>query len=228
MAEKKEKQYVSDNAQLMAEWDWEKNNELNISPYSITYGSHKEVWWKCAKGHSWPSIVSNRTRLGRGCPYCAGQKPIVGENDLCTTHPELVKRLFESEVTEVREGIVEIKSISREAGSRTKIAVWTNDKNVDPIGACIGAKGTRVQNIVDELGGEKIDIVRYSEDAAEFIKASLNPAEVVSIEVNAEEKEAHVVVPFHQLSLAIGKEGQNARLAARLTGYKIDIKSDAE
>lgn len=91
VAEKKEKQYVSDNAQLMAEWDWEKNNELNISPYSITYGSHKEVWWKCAKGHSWPSIVSNRTRLGRGCPYCAGQKPIVGENDLCTTHPELVK-----------------------------------------------------------------------------------------------------------------------------------------
>ena len=144
------------------------------------------------------------------------------------TRPAFVGKLFEEEIPEIKDGIVEIKSISREAGSRTKIAVWTNDKNVDPIGACIGAKGTRVQNIVDELNGEKIDIVRYSEDPAEFIKASLNPAEVVSLEINADEKEAHVVVPFHQLSLAIGKEGQNARLAARLTGFKIDIKSDAE
>ena len=144
------------------------------------------------------------------------------------TRPAFVGKLFEEEIPEIKDGIVEIKSISREAGSRTKIAVWTNDKNVDPIGACIGAKGTRVQNIVDELNGEKIDIVRYSEDPAEFIKASLNPAEVVSLEINADEKEAHVVVPFHQLSLAIGKEGQNARLAARLTGYKIDIKSDGQ
>jgi len=144
------------------------------------------------------------------------------------TRPALVAKLFAEEIPEIADGIVEIKSVSREAGSRTKIAVWSNDKNVDPIGACIGAKGTRVQNVVDELGGEKIDIVRYSEDPAEFIKASLNPAEVISLEVNTEEKEAHVIVPFHQLSLAIGKEGQNARLAARLTGYKIDIKSDAE
>lgn len=144
------------------------------------------------------------------------------------TRPAFVGKLFEEEIPEIKDGIVEIKSISREAGSRTKIAVWTNDKNVDPIGACIGNKGTRVQNIVDELNGEKIDIVRYSEDIAEFIKASLNPAEVISLDINADEKEAHVVVPFHQLSLAIGKEGQNARLAARLTGFKIDIKSDAE
>ncbi len=144
------------------------------------------------------------------------------------TRPALVAKLFCEEIPEIAQGIVEVKSVSREAGSRTKIAVWSNDKNVDPIGACIGAKGTRVQNIVDELGGEKIDIVRYSEDPIEFIRASLNPAEVISLEVDTESKEAHVVVPNHQLSLAIGKEGQNARLAARLTGYKIDIKADAE
>ena len=143
------------------------------------------------------------------------------------TRPAFVGKLFEEEIPEIKDGIVEIKSISREAGSRTKIAVWTNDKNVDPIGACIGAKGTRVQGIVDELNGEKIDIVKYSEDPAEFITASLNPAEVISLEVDPENKEAYVIVPEHQLSLAIGKEGQNARLAARLTGYKIDIKSDA-
>ncbi len=144
------------------------------------------------------------------------------------TRPALVGKLFCEEIPEIAQGIVEVKSVSREAGSRTKIAVWSKDKNVDPIGACIGAKGTRVQNIVDELGGEKIDIVRYSEDPAEFICAALNPAEVVSLEVDTDAKEAHVIVPHHQLSLAIGKEGQNARLAARLTGYKIDIKSDAE
>ena len=144
------------------------------------------------------------------------------------TRPALVAKLFSEEIPEIADGIVEVKSVSREAGSRTKIAVWSNDKNVDPIGACIGAKGTRVQNIVDELGGEKIDIVRYSEEPAEFIRASLNPAEVISLDVDTENKEAHVIVPHHQLSLAIGKEGQNARLAARLTGYKIDIKADAE
>ncbi len=142
------------------------------------------------------------------------------------TRPALVGCLFEQEIPEIKDGVVEIKSISREAGSRTKIAVWSKDESIDPIGACIGTKGTRVQVIVDELGGEKIDIVKYSEDPAEFIRASLNPAEVISLDVNPEAKEAHVVVPFHQLSLAIGKEGQNARLAARLTGYKIDIKSD--
>lgn len=144
------------------------------------------------------------------------------------TRPALVAKIFEEEIPEIADGTVEIKSVSREAGSRSKIAVWSKDPNVDPIGACIGAKGTRVQSIVDELGGEKIDIVRYSEDPAEFIKASLNPAEVVSISVDVDEKEASVIVPGYQLSLAIGKEGQNARLAARLTGYKIDIKGDEQ
>ena len=144
------------------------------------------------------------------------------------TRPGLVLKLFEEEIPEIHDGIVEIKSISREAGSRTKIAVCSSDPNIDPIGSCIGAKGTRVQNIVDELNGEKIDIVKYSEDPKEFITASLNPAEVISLAVDVENKEAYVIVPDHQLSLAIGKEGQNARLAARLTGYKIDIKSDAQ
>lgn len=143
------------------------------------------------------------------------------------TRPGLVVKLFEEEIPEIRDGIVEIKSISREPGSRTKLAVYSNNPNIDPIGSCIGAKGTRVQSIVDELNGEKIDIVKYSEDPREFITASLNPAEVISLEVDTENKEAYVVVPENQLSLAIGKEGQNARLAARLTGYKIDIKSDA-
>jgi len=143
------------------------------------------------------------------------------------TRPGLVIKLFEEEIPEIHDGIVEIKSISREAGSRTKLAVYSNDPNIDPIGSCIGAKGTRVQSIVDELNGEKIDIVKYSEDPEEFIRASLNPAEVTSLEVDTENKEAYVIVPASQLSLAIGKEGQNARLAARLTGYKIDIKSDA-
>ena len=142
------------------------------------------------------------------------------------TRPGLVTKLFEEEIPEIHDGIVEIKSISREAGSRTKLAVHSNDPNIDPIGACIGAKGTRVQGIVDELNGEKIDIVKYSDDPREFIIASLNPAEVISLEVDVENKEAFVIVPASQLSLAIGKEGQNARLAARLTGYKIDIKSD--
>lgn len=140
--------------------------------------------------------------------------------------PALVAKLFEEEIPEIHDGTVVIKSISREAGSRSKIAVMSNDPDVDPIGACIGAKGTRVQSIVDELNGEKIDIVRYDEDPHKFITESLNPAEVITLDVDTENKEAHVTVPFHQLSLAIGKEGQNARLAARLTGYKIDIKSD--
>ncbi len=142
------------------------------------------------------------------------------------TRPQLVSNLFKEFIPEISDGTVEIKSISREAGSRSKIAVMSNDPNVDAIGACIGERGTRVQNIVDELNGEKIDIVKYSDDPKEFITESLNPAEVLSLEVDVENKEAHVVVPFHQLSLAIGKEGQNARLAARLTGYKIDIKSN--
>lgn len=144
------------------------------------------------------------------------------------TRPGLVAKLFELEIPEIKSGIVEIKSIAREPGSRTKMAVLSNDPNVDPIGACIGARGTRVQSIVDELCGEKIDIVNYSDDPAEFIKASLNPAEVVSLTVDSDTREAHVVVPHTQLSLAIGKEGQNARLAARLTGFKIDISSDKQ
>jgi N utilization substance protein A len=144
------------------------------------------------------------------------------------THPELVKRLFEKEVTEVADGTVEIKSISREAGSRSKIAVWSNDSNVDPVGACVGMNGNRVNAIVDDLKGEKIDIITWSENPAIFIENSLSPSKVVSVDVNEEEKSARVVVPDYQLSLAIGKEGQNARLAARLTGYKIDIKSESQ
>lgn len=144
------------------------------------------------------------------------------------THPELVKRLFEKEVTEVADGTVEIKSISREAGSRSKIAVWSNDPNVDPVGACVGMNGNRVNTIVDDLKGEKIDIITWSEDPAIFIENSLSPSKVVSVDVDEEEKSARVVVPDYQLSLAIGKEGQNARLAARLTGYKIDIKSESQ
>ncbi len=144
------------------------------------------------------------------------------------THPELVKRLFESEVTEVREGIVEIKAIAREAGSRTKIAVWSNDPDVDPVGACVGMNGARVNAIVNELRGEKIDIITWNENPAMLIENALSPAKVISVIADADEKSAKVVVPDYQLSLAIGKEGQNARLAARLTGFKIDIKSETQ
>ena len=144
------------------------------------------------------------------------------------THPELVKRLFESEVTEVRDGIVEIKSIAREAGSRTKIAVWSNDPDVDPVGACVGMNGARVNAIVSELRGEKIDIINWSDNPAILIANALSPAKVISVMADPDEKTASVIVPDYQLSLAIGKEGQNARLAARLTGYKIDIKSETQ
>lgn len=143
------------------------------------------------------------------------------------THPGLVKRLFELEVPEIFDGIVEVRSIAREAGSRTKMAVWSNEDNVDPIGACVGPKGQRVESIVAELRGEKIDIVKYSEDPAEFIAAALAPADVVDVWMADEGKACRVLVPDDQLSLAIGKEGQNARLAARLTGYKIDIKPES-
>lgn len=144
------------------------------------------------------------------------------------THPELVKRLFEAEVTEVKDGIVEIKSIAREAGSRTKIAVWSNDPDVDPVGACVGMNGARVNAIVKELRGEKIDIINWNENPALLIENALSPAKVVVVLADVEEKTAKVVVPDYQLSLAIGKEGQNARLAARLTGFKIDIKSESQ
>ena len=144
------------------------------------------------------------------------------------THPGLVKRLFELEVPEIYDGTVEIKSIAREAGSRTKMAVWSADADVDPIGACVGPKGGRVAGIVDELNGEKIDIVKYSENPEEYIAAALSPSEVVSVTMLEDGKSCRVIVPDAQLSLAIGKEGQNARLAAKLTGYKIDIKPESE
>lgn len=144
------------------------------------------------------------------------------------THPELVKRLFESEVTEIKDGTVEIMSIAREAGSRTKIAVWSNNPNVDPVGACVGMNGARVNAIVEELRGEKIDIVNWDENPGQLIQNALSPAKIVAVFADPDEKTAKVVVPDYQLSLAIGKEGQNARLAARLTGYKIDIKSETQ
>ena len=140
------------------------------------------------------------------------------------THPGLVKRLFELEVPEIYDGTVEVKSIAREAGSRTKLAVWSADPDVDPIGACVGPRGQRVNNIVEELKGEKVDIIKYSEDPAEYIAAALSPADVISVDPLPDGKSCRVVVPDDQLSLAIGKEGQNARLAAKLTGWKIDIK----
>ena len=144
------------------------------------------------------------------------------------SHPDLVKRLFEAEVAEVKDGTVEIKSIAREAGSRTKMAVYSNNKDVDPVGACVGVNGSRVNNVVSELFNEKIDIINWSEDPKVLIENALSPSKVVSVDVNVEEKSAKVVVPDYQLSLAIGREGQNARLAARLTGYKIDIKSETQ
>ncbi|WP_022768360.1 MULTISPECIES: transcription termination factor NusA [unclassified Butyrivibrio] len=142
------------------------------------------------------------------------------------THPDLVKRLFEQEVAEIQDGTVEIKSIAREAGSRTKIAVYSKDPNVDAVGACVGVNGSRVNLIVDELGGEKIDVINWDENPGNLIQNALSPAKIVAVFADPEEKSAKVVVPDYQLSLAIGKEGQNARLAARLTGYKIDIKDE--
>ena len=144
------------------------------------------------------------------------------------THPELVKRLFEAEVTEVKDGIVEIKSIAREAASRKKIAVWSNDPDVDAVGACVGMNGARVNTIVEELRGEKIDIISWDENPALLIENALSPAKVITVLADPDEKTALVIVPDYQLSLAIGKEGQNARLAARLTGFKIDIKSETQ
>lgn len=144
------------------------------------------------------------------------------------THPELVKRLFEAEVTEIKDGTVEIMSIAREAGSRTKIAVWSNNPNVDAVGACVGMNGARVNAIVEELRGEKIDVINWDENPGNLIQNALSPAKIVAVFADPDEKTAKVVVPDYQLSLAIGKEGQNARLAARLTGYKIDIKSETQ
>lgn len=176
-------------------------------PAGETYEIHQQI--KC-----YVSAVKNGTK---------GTQIMISR-----THPGLVRKLFELEVPEIEKGIVEIKSVAREAGSRTKIAVWSNDPNVDAQGACIGPKGIRVQNIGDELRNEKIDIVKWSEDPEEFISASLSPSKVLSVEINEEEKSAKVTVPEHQLSLAIGKSGQNVRLAARLTGWKIDISASDE
>lgn len=144
------------------------------------------------------------------------------------THPGLLKRLFELEVPEIHDGLVEIKSVAREAGMRSKIAVYTKDENIDPVGACVGQKGMRVQTIVNELRGEKIDIVKYSSNPEQYVANALSPAKVISAEADDNEKICRVVVPDYQLSLAIGKEGQNARLAAKLTGWKIDIKSESQ
>ncbi len=144
------------------------------------------------------------------------------------THPGLLKRLFELEVPELQEGVVELKAVAREAGQRSKIAVYSRDENVDPVGSCVGPKGMRVQNIVNELNGEKIDIIKWNPDPSKFVASSLSPAKVVAVEVWEEEKVARVIVPDYQLSLAIGKEGQNARLAAKLTNWKIDIKSESQ
>jgi N utilization substance protein A len=144
------------------------------------------------------------------------------------THPELVKRLFEAEVTEIKDGTVEIKSIAREPGSRTKMAVWSHNPHVDAVGACVGMNGTRVTSVVDELRGEKIDIINWDENPGNLIQNALSPAKIVAVFADPDDKTAKVVVPDYQLSLAIGKEGQNARLAARLTGFKIDIKSETQ
>lgn len=144
------------------------------------------------------------------------------------THPELIKRLFEQEVPEVHDGVVEIKSIAREAGSRTKIAVWSKDPNVDAVGACVGQNGCRVNIIVSELNGEKIDIIEWNENPETFIASALSPSKVVAVKINDGEQSAKIVVPDHQLSLAIGREGQNARLSAKLTGWRIDIKSETQ
>ena len=183
--------------------------------------------------------VMTQTEQMQGEHYRAGQKIKVYILEVKKTnkgpqivvsrsHPGLVKRLFEFEVPEIFEGIVQIKSVAREAGSRTKMAVKSIDEKIDPIGACVGPKGSRVKNIVDELGDEKIDIIKYSDDPAEFICAALSPSKVVKVEIHEEERSALVVVPDYQLSLAIGKEGQNARLAAKLTNWKIDIKSESQ
>ena len=144
------------------------------------------------------------------------------------SHPDFVRKLFEFEIPEIYEGLIEIKSVSRDAGSRSNVAVYSKDQNIDPVGSCVGQKGVRIQNIINELKGEKIDVIEWSEDPAVFIAAALLPAQVLAVDVKEEEKFAQVIVPDDQLSLAIGKSGQNARLAARLTNWKIDIKSESQ
>ena len=195
-----------------------KNISINLGKVDAMLTENEQV-----KGEVFQPTERIKLYLLEVRPTNKGPKILVSR-----THPELVKRLFESEVTEVKDGIVEIKSIAREAGSRTKIAVWSNDPDVDPVGACVGMNGARVNAIVSELRGEKIDIINWNENPAMLIENALSPAKVISVIADAEEKTAKVVVPDYQLSLAIGKEGQNARLAARLTGFKIDIKSETQ
>ena len=195
-----------------------KNVSINLGKVDAMLTENEQV-----KGEVFQPTERIKLYLLEVRPTNKGPKILVSR-----THPEVVKRLFESEVTEVKDGIVEIKSIAREAGSRTKIAVWSNDPDVDPVGACVGMNGARVNAIVSELRGEKIDIINWNENPAMLIENALSPAKVISVIADAEEKTAKVVVPDYQLSLAIGKEGQNARLAARLTGFKIDIKSETQ
>jgi len=222
--------------------------EERKSLYNLYYEKEKDIVTGIVQRYVGKNISVN---LGKADAMLMENEQVKGENFLPTeriklyilevkdttkgpkilvsrTHPELVKRLFEAEVTEVKDGTVEIKSISREAGSRTKIAVSSNNPNVDPVGACVGINGARVNAIVDELRGEKIDIINWSDNPAVLIENALSPAKVISVIADEEEKTAKVVVPDFQLSLAIGKEGQNARLAARLTGYKIDIKNETQ
>ena len=216
--------------------------------YKEYYSMEKEVVTGTVERDTGRSVIVN---LGKVDGYLAENEQIKGEkletNErikvyvvevrdmprgprvmISRTHPELVKRLFEDEVAEVRDGTVEIKAIAREAGSRTKMAVMSNDPDVDPVGACVGLNGSRVNSIVDELHGEKIDIINYDENPAYLIENALSPAKVIAVIADQDNNEAMVIVPDNQLSLAIGKEGQNARLSAKLTGYKIDIKSESQ
>ncbi|MCD7818275.1 MAG: transcription termination factor NusA [Lachnospiraceae bacterium] len=195
-----------------------RNVSINLGRADATLASEEQI-----KGETYRPTERIKVYILEVKDMPKGPKILVSR-----THPELVKRLFEEEVTEVRDGTVEIKSIAREAGSRTKIAVWSNNPDVDPVGACVGLNGSRVNAVVDELNGEKIDIINWDENPALLIENALSPAKVISVIADGDEKSAKVVVPDYQLSLAIGKEGQNARLAARLTGFKIDIKNETQ
>ncbi|MDO5337509.1 MAG: transcription termination factor NusA [Eubacteriales bacterium] len=211
----KEKEVVTGIVQRMM---GNKSISINLGKVDATLSENEQV-----KGETFESTERIKVYILEVKDTPKGPRILVSR-----THPGLVKRLFESEVAEVRSGTVEIKSIAREAGSRTKIAVWSNDPDVDPVGACVGMNGVRVNAVVNELRGEKIDIINWDENPALLIENALSPAKVIAVMADPDEKTALVVVPDYQLSLAIGKEGQNARLAARLTGFKIDIKSESQ
>lgn len=191
-------------------------------------GKEEDQTFPLLQGEQIPGEVYREGAMIRVYLISVQRTPKGVQIQISRTHPGLVKRLFEMEVPEIHDGVVEIRSIAREAGSRTKMAVMSNDKNVDAVGACVGPKGQRVASVVNELNGEKIDIINYSDDQAEYVKAALAPAEVISVETEPDSKYCLVTVPDEQLSLAIGKEGQNARLAAKLTGCKIDIKARSQ